>query len=75
VHTIATMSADELYNLYIQIPTDASCEANKESQQLIMQACWMYGQLINENISCSVCKWKGNIKPAIVKYLKGCGKL
>lgn len=69
------MSAEELLAIYNQIPNDASCDAKKESQQLIMQACWMYSQLVKENISCSVCKWKGVIKPAIIKYLEGCGKI
>lgn len=69
------MSAEDLHNIFIQIPNDASCDAKKESQQLIMQACWMYSQLVSENISCSVCKWKGVIKPAIQKYLEGCGKI
>jgi hypothetical protein len=66
---------DDLVNTFNAIPTGSSCDSDKTAQQNIMYACHLYNKLTNQNIGCSVCKWQGAIKPAIVKYLKGCGKL
>lgn len=66
---------DILLELLNTIPEDAQCEAQKEVQQKIMQACWTYNKIVKEHVSCSVCRWRSGIRPMIVKYLKGIGKI